>query len=160
MEAAVRHVCPFWLASQREDLVQTALFKLIRRDRERGAPGEFNATYLHRMAYSLLVDELRRRQRRGETPLDDEHEHPSSVPTSDAPDPEHRLRSKQLGNAIWECLEALIGPRRRAVTLKLLGHPNREIGALLQWAPKRVENLVSRGRGDLRECLEKKGFTP
>jgi RNA polymerase sigma factor (sigma-70 family) len=160
MLVAVRHVCPFWLENQREDLVQIALVRLIRRERETGIAGEYNLTYLRKVAYSLLVDELRRRKLRGERPLEDESERPAAAPVAATPTPEQRSHAKELGKAIQRCLKSLIPPRRRAMTLSLVGHANREIAALLGWDPKRAENLVTRGRADMRNCLEASGFAP
>lgn len=160
MRAAVGRICPPWLASEKDDLVQKALLRLMRKERDAGGSLEVNATYLHRTAHSLLVDEIRRRRRRRETPLADDEEAPHLAAPSTEAGPERRSYARQLGQALRECLERLIGPRRQAMGLTLLGHPNREIAVLMGWDPKRTENLVTRGRKDLRTCLEEKGFTP
>jgi predicted nucleic acid-binding protein len=68
------------------------------------------------------------------------------------------LRYRQLARAIEECLKTLIRPRRLAVTLYLQGHRIKETARLLGWNEKRTENLIYRGREDLRECLQKKGL--
>ena len=51
-------------------------------------------------------------------------------------------------------------PRRLAVTLHLQGHSVPEVGRLMGWSAKKADNLVYRGRADLRECLELRGIRP
>lgn len=158
LERAVLHVCPSSLADRADDLVQTALLKVM--DRRRAHPERsFNATYLYRTAHSALVDEIRRLRRRGEESLDDDDGAPRPL-RHDAPDPEQGAAGRQLGRAIGGCLERLVAPRRRAVILHLQGHGVPDAARLLEWKRKRVENLVYRGLADLRHCLETKGFTP
>ena len=68
--AAVTRICPDWLREQREDLVQTAMLRIVEQaqgDEER----ELNATYIWRTAYTVTVDEIRRARWRMEAPLDD-----------------------------------------------------------------------------------------
>lgn len=175
---AVRKVCPNWLASQSDDLVQDALISLMRRDQTRrdraqdpprGTPGEdpgknpseenqkLSQSYLMRTAYNKVVDEIRRRRVRREVPIEDEESEEPSFPEP-GPDPDRELRRRQTGEAIQDCLETLIRPRRLAVTLYLHGHRAKQIARRLGWATKRTENLIFRGRQDLQDCLEEKGF--
>lgn len=153
---AVRAVCSSRYADRADDLVQTAMLRLLRL-RERGeGPATPSPSYLRRVAYNALVDELRRPHRRREAPLD-----PTVVTVqADAPDPEHRAAGAELGEAIRRCLEQLIDSRRTAVSLSLLGHTVSETARLLSWGRKRTENLVLRGRKDLRRCLEESGWKP
>ncbi|MEM8932381.1 MAG: RNA polymerase sigma factor [Acidobacteriota bacterium] len=158
LERAVRKVCPPSLADRAEDLVQTALLKVM--DRHRANPDRtFNATYLYRTAHSALIDEIRRLKRRGEESLDDDEGEPKPLAT-ERPDPEHGAAGRQLGRAIADCLGRLVTPRRWAVSLHLQGHSVPEAADLLDWKRKRVENLVYRGLADLRLCLDTKGFAP
>lgn len=167
---AVRKVCPPWLADRSDDLVQEALISLMRLERRRteraaeeGGDGggdeenrELSQSYLMRTAYSKVVDEIRRHRLRQEVPVD-EQEGTRSLAHPEL-DPEGELRRRRLGEAIQECLEALIRPRRLAVTLYFQGHRAKEAAKLLGWGVKRTENLVYRGREDLQTCLEEKGW--
>lgn len=158
--AAVRRTCPRWLAADADDLVQTALLRVLEIRRKREGEAEFSAFYLRRAAHSAVVDEIRRRRRRAEVPLDPEDGGEPSRPleSSSAPDPERMSESRELGRAITECLGRMIRPRKMAVALHLQGHRIKEVGGILGWNDKKAENLIYRGLADLRDCLEDKGF--
>ena len=153
---AVERICPWWLSAEADDLVQTALLRVLEIRRRREGEAEFSTFYLRRAAHSAVVDEIRRRRRRGEVPLEAEGEEPA-LP-SVAPGPETITEAGELGKAITECLGRMIRPRRLAVTLHLQGHRIREVGALMGWGLKKAENLIYRGLSDLRECLGSVGY--
>jgi len=158
--AAVRRTCPRWLTADADDLVQTALLRVLEIRRKREGEAEFSAFYLRRAAHSSVVDEIRRRRRRAEVPLEPEDGGEPSRPleSSFAPDPERMSESRELGRAITECLGRMIRPRKMAVALHLQGHRIKEVGGILGWNEKKAENLIYRGLADLRSCLEDKGF--
>ena len=70
---AVGRLCPYWMADWRDDLVQSALLRVMHIVESRNRSSEGNSaastSYLYKVAYSVLVDELRRRRRRRETDL-------------------------------------------------------------------------------------------
>jgi RNA polymerase sigma-70 factor (ECF subfamily) len=152
LRAAVARACPSDLASQREDLVQAALLRVL----EREAQGEQNqvrtASYLWRVAFSVIADELRRRR------ADQLRSRRTMV--GEQPVPEGRTPLPELGLGIRDCLGRLAEPRRMAVLLHLQGFRAEEIAVVLHWAVKRVQNLTYRGLADLRKCLEQKGLVP
>jgi RNA polymerase sigma-70 factor (ECF subfamily) len=155
---AVARLCPTWLADVRDDLVQAAVMRVMRVVEQ--SPGEgsrpLSASYLYRIAHSVLVDELRRRKRRQETDLDDAAD---ATPASSA-DPERASASREIARGIRACLDVMARDRRLAVTLHLQGHSVGDAARILDWAPKRTENLVYRGLADLRACLSAKGLRP
>src|SRR5687767_8668045 len=63
LERAVRRVCPRSLAEEAEDLVQEAFIRLLRA-RKFDSKDAVSAAYLKKVAYSAVVDEIRRRRRR------------------------------------------------------------------------------------------------
>lgn len=154
---AVARVCPPWLANDREDIVQTALVKLMGSAKRGCEDLEHSAAYLRRVAYTHVVDEIRRRRRRSESPLE-VVEGASPTLASPRPDPEASSVGSELGAAIRQCLAGMVAPRRDAVSLWLLGYSHREIAHRMGWNAKRAENLVTRGRANLRDCLQSKGF--
>lgn len=158
LEKAVNRVCPPWLREAREDLVQVALVRVMEVERRSEGKREFSSSYLMKVAYSALIDEIRRRRRRKETTLEDDAQ-PAAL-EADQPDPEHQARDRQAGRAIQDCLAALIRPRRLAVTLHLRGHGVPEAAKILGYGAKRTENLTYRGLKDLRDCLSARGFAP
>lgn len=158
--AAVRRVCPPWLGDQAEDLAHVAYLKVVDLDRRRRAAGrpEPRPEYLWKVAYTTVIDEIRRRRRRREVSLEE-----GVVPfetASPAPDPETSAAGRLLGEAIRDCLRQLIPARRTPVLLRLAGHTVSELADLIGATPKRAENLVYRGLADLRACLRGKGVEP
>ena len=158
LSRAVAAVCPRWLVDRREDIVQAAtirVFEIL----ERGEGNrELAASYLRRVAYSALVDEIRRLRRTREVAREDGVPE-RAVKTGDR-DPEGRYAAHQIGAGITRCLGELVRPRRLAVTLYLQGHTVPAAANLLGWSAKRTENLVYRGLANLRRCLQAKGLTP
>jgi RNA polymerase sigma-70 factor (ECF subfamily) len=158
LAAAVSRVCAGWASADREDLVQATLLKLMAVERGGEENGALPSSYLHRAAFNAMIDELRRRRRRPEVPL--EPEIGSAVNETETNSPERVARSREIGRGLRACLGALGGDRRAALTLRLLGHSVPEAARRLGWPAKRVENLVYRGLSDLRACLERKGLKP
>ena len=162
MVRAVRRQCPPWLSDYAQDIAQIALTKVIAI--AQGAEGErpLSSFYLHRVAHSALVDEIRRRKRRPEVPLDeptDTGAQPRLEPRAQG-DPERSASFRELGAAVRDCLLAAGRDRRLAVTLYLQGHSVPESARILGWDAKRTENLIYRGLAGLRQCLMGKGHKP
>jgi RNA polymerase sigma-70 factor (ECF subfamily) len=155
---AAARVCPVWLLNQRDDIVQVAMMRVMQ---VAHASPEGNVTlsssYLWKAAHSAMVDEIRRLRRRREDPLEGSGVDQMAVRSGG---PERAALGREVGEAIRDCLGGLVETRRVAVTLYLQGHSVPESARLLAWAPKKVENLVYRGLGDLRRCLMAKGLQP
>jgi RNA polymerase sigma-70 factor, ECF subfamily len=160
LSRAVARICPGWLANQRDDLVQAAAMRVMQVvGNQRTGEGEptLASSYLYRIAYSVLVDEIRRVRRRRESALETDVIEPLAV---DRTDPEQLAASGEVGRGIQDCLTELKTERRLAVTLYLQGEQVPGIARILDWPRKRVENLVYRGLADLRACLLSKGLRP
>lgn len=157
---AVARVCPHWLADHAEDLVQVALMRVMEVRRRTEGSAQFTSFYLRKAAYSALVDEIRRRRRRHEVPLEDGESGMPPTPVAGGSSPEERNAGREIGRAIRDCLARLIEPRRWAAGLHLQGHSVPEVSRLMGWSAKKAENLVYRGLADLRQCLVEKGVTP
>lgn len=150
---AVGRACRGWSPEEREDIVQAALVRVLELERRDGTAVR-TATYLWRVAYSVTVDEVRRRRRRAELPVE-------AAATVPAPgNPERDREARERADALRACLGGLAPGRRAAVTLHLHGHENGEAAALLGWDLKKYRNLAYRGLADLRECLRGKGVRP
>src|SRR5262245_54977925 len=163
MARAVRRQCPAWLADHAQDIAQAALAKVLALDRAAEGKRPLTTFYIHKVAHSALVDEIRRRKRRREVsieaPTEDGAEARPFEPQAQG-DPESHTSYRQLGVAICACLGAATRDRRLAVTLYLQGHSVPEAARILGWDVKRTENLVYRGLADLRQCLLSKGHRP
>ncbi len=152
----VSRVCPAWLANQRDDIVQAAWMRV-----QPHLPAEGNAplaaSYLSKVAYSALIDEIRRLRRLRETELDAGHLSADEAPEGD---PERQAERRRISDAIRHCLTGLVPDRKSATTLHLLGHSVPDVARLMAWNEKRAENLVYRGLADLRKCLLTRGVRP
>ena len=103
-------------------------------------------SYLWRVAYTVVIDEIRRRSARQAQLRGLE-----SAPGPVAPGPD-------LGAEIRDCLAQLPESRQLPVILHLQGFRNVEVGTALRVGEKRAENLVYRGLEQLRRCLSGKGL--
>jgi RNA polymerase sigma-70 factor (ECF subfamily) len=163
MARAVRKQCPAWLADHAQDIAQAALTKVMTAELKSEGVRPLSSFYLHRVAHSALVDEIRRRKRRPEVSLEETTEESSQVvrfePRAQG-DPESSASFRELGEAVRDCLLGAKRDRRLAVTLYLQGHSVPEAARILGWDVKRTENLIYRGLADLRQCLMGKGHTP
>jgi len=154
---AVNRACPAWGKSDRDDLVQCVLTALLARFGDLEGNHRFPSTYLEKMAYGVMVDELRRRGRRKELPLD----HPATAERPAAnPGPERLMESTEIAAGIRDCVARLSPDRRLAVRLHLLGCAVPEIARRTGWPAKRAENLLYRGLAEVRNCLAARGFAP
>lgn len=155
LERVVRRACPPWLREDEDDLVQVAVLKVFPRLE---AGQQLNASYLHRVAHSVVMDALRRR-RNSRVELAEARVVEGAV-DSPAHTPERQAGSVEIGQAIRSCMTKASEERRRLLTLYLLGHSVPESARLLDLGRKKVENHVYRGLAALRECLRALGVTP
>jgi RNA polymerase sigma-70 factor (ECF subfamily) len=153
LERALARVCPPWLAAEREDLAQAAIVRILEVRARRGADAVKASSYVWRTAYSVVVDEIRRRKQARTVSIDPD----DLPPLVEESGPEADLFSADAAQALRGCLAALAEPRRLAVVLHLQGHRLGEGARLLGFGAKRYENLAYRGLADLRRCLEQKG---
>ncbi len=154
---AVRSLCPRWLTSRADDLVQAALLRILKLRQRSEQRQDLSSFYLKRVAYSALVDEIRRLERKRETPLEGEDGEPLPLASS-MPGPDRLQAGREIGEGIRDCLATLLRQRRLAVTLYLQDVSVVDAAHLLGWDLKQTRNLVYRGLGDLRQCLKGKGL--
>lgn len=153
---AVVRVCPRWLAAHSEDIVQSAMVRVLSAARGRGEGNpDLSALYLEKAAYSAMVDEIRRQRRRREESADAADDVAGGGGEAD---PESAVAAREVAQGLRACLAALRNDRKLAVTLHLQGHSVPEVAAILKWGLKAADNLVYRGLADLRRCLATKGL--
>lgn len=156
--ASVRRSCPAWLADQAEDIVQTAMVRLIGVLEKGGENLELNPSYLKRVAYNATVDEMRRQMRQKEVTVEERAEL-ERVPARSA-HPERSVAALEIHEGICDCLGGMIRSRRIALACHLQGYSVPESARFLGWTRKKTEHLIRRGLMDLRTCLAGKGLTP
>ncbi len=154
LERAVNRLCPRWMQASRDDLVQSAMLRILERHQSGEGDPAYKASYLYKTAHSVLVDEIRRVERRAELSL----EHSASALVAGTPDPFRVTEGRGFAAALRECLSRMVESRTLGVTLHLQGHRVPEIARLLGWRVKQADNSVYRGLIDLRECLMAKGY--
>lgn len=113
---------------------------------------------LRRVAYSVVVDEIRRRKRRNEVGMSPSM--PDRIVNSMELSPETRARGAELGKLLVEVMATLNEDRRRAVVLYLQGHSIPDAARVLGWDTKKASNAVYRGLEQLRRRLAERGLVP
>lgn len=113
---------------------------------------------LRRVAYSVVVDEIRRRKRRNEVGMSPSM--PDRIVNSMELSPETRARGAELGKLLVEVMATLNEDRRRAVVLYLQGHSIPDAARVLGWDAKKASNAVYRGLEQLRRRLAERGLVP
>lgn len=154
---AVGRVCPTWLAREREDLVQSALLRIVTLLGNEEPLREVNATYLWKTAYSVTLDEIRRARWRFERAA--EGDALSGHRSETSADPERAASGREICVYVRGCLRQLEPSRRRAVIMRLAGYSHEEAAHRLGMRLKQVANFIHRGMQDLRRCLRAKGVT-
>ncbi len=153
LKRAVRRVCPRSLAQDADDLVQESFIRLMRA-RKLDGQSSLSAAYLKKVAYSAVIDEIRRRRREPAADLASDRvdiEAATDHMQQEAPD-------TALGDAMEVSLQRLQPDRRRALTLHLLGYSVPEVACMLECNTKRADNLVHRGLAQLRAFLHEMGL--
>ncbi len=151
LRTVAAQMLPRKAATDREEVVQKAMIKLWKM-LEKGTMkrSALARGYLRRVAYSVYIDDLRGLQRRQEEPFQPEvHD----VRVAEAAGPETIAVSRELGRGIRSALRQLNDDRRHAVTLHLRGHSVGEVASILGYGYKKAENLINRGRGQLRTAI-------
>lgn len=156
---AVRSICPAWLRSRDDDLVQAGIMAVMRIRQKKETDHELPTSYLRRVAYTALIDEIRRHRSRREVPLENTMGDELVVP-GERPSPEREALGREISAGIRACLKELVEPRQMAVTLHLLGYGVPQIAKKMGWKTKRASNLVYRGLEGLRDCLRRMELAP
>ncbi len=154
---AVRTSCPAWLRESTDDIVQSALVRVLAIAKKNAGVTGLGSSYLWKIAYSTLVDEIRKHARRREVDFAEQGSYLEFARPA-FPDPETQASANEIGAALLDCLKTLLQSRRTAVTGYLHGHTAPETARLLGWTTKKTESLLYRGLSDLRKCLSSKGF--
>ncbi len=133
--------------AEAEDVVQE-VFLRVWRSAAAWRPGaaKFD-TWMHRVAFNLCTDRLRKRR---ESPLPDTWDAPDPQPLADA-----EITAEQQSDALGRALAELAPRQREAIVLTYYQElPNREAAALMGIGVDALESLLARGRRALKARLE------
>ena len=130
-----------------DDAAQMALISIVKNLDRYDGRAQFT-TWSYRIATNAAIDELRKRQRRSATSIDDDESHLQIA------------ASGNLGEAttarlvVNEALEALPEDFRLPVVLRdLCGLDYEQIGEVLEIAPGTVRSRIARGRAKLADSI-------
>ena len=146
--------------SSAEDATQTAFISAYRHIKDfRG--GSFKAWVL-RMVTNSCYDELRRKQRHPNQPLepvdlesDQDVESPAWMADEHARDPQDLLEQQELEHALVHCLKKLSEDFRAVVVMAdLEGLDYREISSAARIPLGTIKSRLARARLKLRDCLQ------
>lgn len=138
------------------DITQEAFITAYRRlETYRG--GSFRA-WLLRIVTNTSYDELRRRQRRPATSLDDlsgvDSDDEPPIP-DDNPSPEQSVQQSELHHAIQDCINALGSDQRAVLVLSDVEELSyQEIAEIVGATLGTVKSRLSRARVAVRDCLQ------
>ncbi len=150
-------------ADDAQDLTQEVFIKMYRTlktyDVERGA----FMTWVTTITRNLLVDHFRKtKQDRVTDSLDaTASEHEDAMPLSEqiqdqAPTPDTRAQSQQVGEVVQQALQKLSPDLREAVILRDLQDMDyREIATVLKVPEGTVKSRINRGRAELARLLQR-----
>lgn len=158
LRTIVYQKCPPGLRGRVEDIAQKASLRLLANSSKK-EDSSYCTAFLYRIVSSVIIDELRSRSRKKERTLKLSEPSIEEIAVEESPcrDPESILSGQRAGLDIRICLERLSEERKTAVILSLQGYRASEIASEFGWKTRRAENLVTRGRNNLRDCLRKKG---
>lgn len=139
-----------------EDLAQEAFARVYARRKDYQPASRFS-TWLWRIALNLCHDDLRRRCRRAEVPLEDEFSDPGSgihAFTSDAPSPDTSLVENERHALVRNALQQLPESFRAVVVLKHYeGLKFREIAEILDIPEGTVKSRMAQSLNQLQRHL-------
>jgi RNA polymerase sigma-70 factor (ECF subfamily) len=159
LRAIIQQRCPARLGLDADDVeqeIRIRLWKALASERVIDHP----ASYLHRVALSVIVDLLRRRSARPDLDraeaLDEIQLGSQADPNTF--DPLRHAEGAAAGQAVLRALASLPERRRRPVQLHLQGFSTTQVGQLLGISEAAARNLVYRGLDELRERLTQEGW--
>lgn len=144
-------------AHRAEDLKQETFARVFARCKDFRPDGKFS-TWLWRIALNLCYDELRRRQRHGECPLEVNSPDGSSAPqefAADEPGPDLCLAAQEESELVRQALLRLPENQRAALVLRYCeGLKLREIADVLEIPETTASSRIAVGLVQLTRLLE------
>ncbi len=156
-EGPIQNLCARMLgdAHRGEDLAQEAFARVFAKRKEYEARGRFS-TFLWRVALNLCYDELRRRERRRETPLDGGFEDGEIGHASDELPPDASLAREETAGRVRGALMEISETYRSVLVLRHYEDLKfREIAEVLGIPEGTVKSRMAEGLSQLARLLER-----
>lgn len=135
-----------------EDIAQQVYVRMWKA-RERYEPSAKLSTWMHSIAYRLVLNERRARSRRGAVFAEPQPDSPARDPVVNE-SPSAQAGASELARAIEQALAELPEDQRTAVVLRRYEEmPYEDIARVLETTVPAVKSLLFRARGALREKL-------
>ncbi|HTD67093.1 MAG TPA: RNA polymerase sigma factor [Candidatus Limnocylindria bacterium] len=154
-EGPIQNLCTRMLgdAHRGEDLAQEAFAKVFARRKDYVVAGKFS-TFLWRVALNLCYDELRKRNRRRETPLENEFADDADFASDDLT-PDLSLAREENATGVRNALMKMSETYRSVLILRHYeGLKFREIGDVLGIPEGTVKSRMAEGLSQLARLLE------
>jgi RNA polymerase sigma-70 factor, ECF subfamily len=157
-EGPIRNLCMRMLgdAHRGEDLAQEAFTKVFAARRSYVPNGKFS-TFLWRVALNLCYDELRRRERRRETPLENDSENALAEFSSNEMTPDTSLAREETAARVRDALMKIPETYRSVLVLRHYEDLKfREIAEVLGIPEGTVKSRMAEGLSHLARLLDNK----
>lgn len=136
-----------------EDLTQEVFLKAIEAIRFGRGPSSSVSGWLFRIARNLLIDEYRRRERRGVS-IDFDV---LAGQAHDGPTPHEQVMSDSGCELIERCISQLSDEHEQVVMLSVEGHASVKLGSVLHIGTSAAKGRLHRGRLRLAKMLHEEG---
>jgi RNA polymerase sigma-70 factor (ECF subfamily) len=137
-----------------EDVTQEAFFRVWQKAATWKAQGYSPRSWIYRIAYNLCIDEIRRRT--GKAKITD-----ADVNMNVALQPESLEQTVEKNTELSRLTDSLnLLPERQRTALSLCalqGLSNKEAAAVMEVSVEALESLLSRGRRQLRNLMQRDG---
>ena len=135
-----------------EELMEDTFFRLAAKKPKFSGKSSFK-TWLYTIAHNSAVDELRKRSRFSDTPIEDRYD------ISDTKNIERDYLREEQKISLHRAMEALSPDYREVLYLTFFEDlSNSEAALVMKKSKRQVENLLYRAKLALRSKLEKEGF--
>jgi RNA polymerase sigma factor (sigma-70 family) len=143
--------------AEAEDLVQDCYVRLLAKANEYDLLRD-GVKLLYKSVSNACFTRLKQRRRHVQLRVDHDGADPwQALADSSSSDPCNRLSSKELQEAVADCLAKLPPLQRAAIELKSLGHTQQEVAEILGITATNAGVIIHRARHTLAACLQAKG---
>ncbi len=140
--------------SAAEEIMEDVFFRLAVKKPKFKGRSSFK-TWLYTIGRNAALDEIRRRSRCAETPVEDCL---NRLPAGE--DPEQSYLKDERNRTLYRCIGQLNEDYRQALTLSYFnGLSNDQIAAVMHKNRRQIDNLLYRAKTSLRKALEKEGIS-